>query len=324
MFDSLPLCQRLNIRYPLLLGGMAWIGKAVLAAAVSNAGGLGTIGSGPMTLEELREEIIRCKSLTRNPFAVNLIMLDPSVEEKVSLLLELEVPVVIFGAGNPGAYLDTFRQRGTVTMGVVSSENLALLLERAGVDFVIGEGSESGGHIGSVTTMVLIPALVDLLHTPVIAAGGIADGRGVAAAFMLGAQGIQMGTRFIASVESDVNDTYKQMILKSGIRDTIVTGERLGHPVRVLKTSFSKKIKKMELESSDEAERLLLGSYRKAYQCGNLHEGSFLAGQSVGLVHEISTCRDIIEKLFTEAAILLEHRMTHIIERRKNEQRGSI
>ncbi|HPB86741.1 MAG TPA: nitronate monooxygenase [Thermotogota bacterium] len=324
MFDSLPLCQCLKIKYPLILGGMAWIGKGALAAAVSNAGGLGTIGSGSMTLVELREEINRCRMSTTKPFAVNILMLDPAVEEKVSLLLELRVPVVIFGAGNPGAFLETFRRAGAVTMGVVSSENLALLLERAGVDFIIGEGCESGGHIGSVTTMVLIPALADLLRTPVIAAGGIADGRGIAAAFMLGAQGVQIGTRFIASVESDANETYKQMILKSGIRDTVVTGERLGHPVRVLKTSFSKKIKRMELDSSEEAERLLLGSYRKAYQNGNLHEGSFLAGQSAGLVHEVSTCQEIIDKMFTQATTILEYTNTHIIERRKNEQRGSI
>jgi len=324
MFDSLPLCRLLGIKYPLILGGMAWVGKAALAAAVSNAGGLGTIGSGSMTIEVLRSEIDRCRALTAKPFAVNLLMLDPDAEAKAALLLELRVPVVVFGAGNPGVFVEAFRRREIVTMGVVSSENLALLLERAGVDVIIGEGCESGGHIGSVTTMVLIPALADLVRTPIVAAGGIADGRGIAAAFMLGAQGVQIGTRFIASVESDANDTYKQLILKAGVRDTIVTGEDLGHPVRVLKTPFSRKIKKMERQSADEVDSLLLGSFRKAYQNGNLNEGSFLAGQSAGLVHDISTCQEIIERMFAQAATLLEYTIPHINERRKHEQNGSI
>jgi enoyl-[acyl-carrier protein] reductase II len=306
MFEASPLCRRLNIKYPLILGGMSWIGKAKLAAAVSAAGGLGTLGAGAMSVSELSEEIRKYRSLSSAPFAVNLVMIDPSVEEKIEVIISERVPVAIFGAGNPGKSIRLLNKNGTITMGVVSSENLALLLERAGIDYIIGEGCESGGHIGNVGTMVLIPKLVDVLKVPVIAAGGIADGRGVAAAFMLGAAGVQVGTRFIASLESDAHPKYKDMVIKSGIRDTLVTGEELGHPVRVIKTVFTKKVRKMEIITKEETEKLLLGSFPKAYKEGNLEEGSFLAGQCVGLIHDIEPCEVIIRRMFDQASHLLE------------------
>lgn len=284
-----------------MLGGMAWVGESNLAAAVSNAGGLGTLGSGAMSTEKLREEIRLCREKTRLPFAVNLLLLDTKVEEKIQIVIEENVAVAIFGAGNPGKLIQKCKEAGMITMGVVSSENLAILLERAGIDFIVGEGCESGGHIGTVTTFVLIPKLIDVLSIPVIAAGGIADGRGVAGAFMLGAQGVQVGTRFIASTESQAHAVYKDLLLKAGIRDTVVTGEKLGHPVRVLKTRFSKQILKLEQQSQEEAEKLLMGSFSKAYQDGNIEEGSFLAGQSAGLIHKISTCTEIITEMFDQA-----------------------
>ncbi|MDK2946568.1 MAG: enoyl-[acyl-carrier protein] reductase [Geotoga sp.] len=287
-----------GIKYPLIEGGMAWVGTAKLAAAVSNAGGLGTIGSGSMTPEILEKEIKRIKTLTDKPFAVNVIMLNPYVEEIIDLLIKEKVPVAILAAGNPGKYIDKLKKVGIKVAAVVSSENLALRLEKKGIDAIIGEGMECGGHIGDVTTMVLIPKLTETLSVPVVAAGGIADYRGALASFMLGAEGIQMGTRFVATVESEAHENYKNKIVKSGIRDTLIAGARLGHPARSLKNKFMKNVIKAEVSSAEEAEEMMLGSLKRAFIEGDNDNAAFMAGQSTGLVSDIKTVEEVITDIF--------------------------
>jgi len=293
------ILELLNIDYPLILGGMAWVGTAQLAAAVSEAGGLGTIGAGGMTPDTLKSEIDRIRTLTDKRFAVNLMLLNPHINELVDICLEKDVEVFIFGAGNPGKYIKRIKTEKRIIMAVVASETLALRLEREGIDAVIGEGMECGGHIGSLTTMTLIPKLTRTLRIPVIAAGGIATPEQVKAAFALGAKAVQIGTRFIASDECEAHENYKQQIIKSKIRDTVITGSRLGHPVRSIKTKFTRKLGKLEYESPDEVERLLIGSLRKAFQTGNEADSVFMAGQSIGLIDEIKPVKTIIEELFT-------------------------
>lgn len=292
--------ELLNIKYPVLEGGMAWVGTAKLAAAVSEAGGLGTIGAGSMTPDILKESIKTIKSLTDKTFAVNIILVNPYANQLVEIAKEENVPVVIFGAGNPGKYIPQLKEKNIKVLAVVSSENLAKRLEKAGVDAIIGEGMECGGHIGDVSTMVLIPKLVDVLNIPVIAAGGIADLRGARAALALGAEGIQMGTRFVATHECEAHENYKNLILKAGIRDAIVTGASIGHPARVIKTKFAKKIKQLEVASPEEAEEMLVGSLRKAFIDGDLENGSFMAGQSAGLINEIKSVSEIVEEFGEE------------------------
>lgn len=292
--------ELLNIKYPVLEGGMAWVGTAKLAAAISEAGGLGTIGAGSMTPDILRESIKTIKTLTKNTFAVNIILVNPYADQLVEIAKEENVPVVIFGAGNPGKYIPQLKEKNIKVLAVVSSENLAKRLEKAGVDAIIGEGMECGGHIGDVSTMVLIPKLVDVLNIPVIAAGGIADLRGMRAVLALGAEGIQMGTRFVATYECEAHENYKKLILKAGIRDAIVTGASIGHPARVLKTKFAKKIKQLEVASPEEAEEMLVGSLRKAFMDGDLENGSFMAGQSAGLINEIKSVKEIVEEFGEE------------------------
>ena len=287
----------LKIKYPILEGGMAWVGTAKLAAAVSNAGGLGTIGSGNMEASILKKQIETIKQLTDKPYAVNVIMLNPHIDEVIDLLIEEKVPVVVLGAGNSSKYITKLKQNGITTLAVVSSENLALRLENAGVDAIIGEGMESGGHIGDVTTMVLIPKLKSLLKVPVIAAGGIAEGRGALAAFALGAEAIQMGTRFIATYECEAHENYKRKIIEAGIRDTIVTGLKFGNPARIIKTPFGKKIAKLESSSPQEAEEALVGSLKKAFLYGDEESGSFMAGQSAGLINEIKSVKEVIDEI---------------------------
>jgi enoyl-[acyl-carrier protein] reductase II len=290
------LTKLLKIEYPVIEGGMAWVGTAKLAAAVSNAGALGTIGSGSMTPDILRNQIKTIKSLTDKPYAVNVIMLNPYIEEIIDLLIEEKVPVVILAAGNPGKYIEKIKSNGIITMAVVSSEVLALRLERAGIDAIIGEGMECGGHIGDVTTLTLIPKLVETLKVPVVAAGGIANNISAKACFSLGAKAVQLGTRFIASHECEAHENYKNLLIKSGIRDTIVTGNRLGHPVRAIKTRFTKNVSKLEFESAEKAEEMLIGSLRNAFLTGDLNNGSFMAGQSVGYIDEIKSVKNIIEE----------------------------
>ncbi|NPU88823.1 MAG: enoyl-[acyl-carrier-protein] reductase FabK [Fervidobacterium sp.] len=288
------ICQLLNIEYPIIMGGMSWAGTPKLAAAVSNAGGLGVIGSGAMNRAQLKEAIETIRDLTDKPFGVNIILVSPYADELVDLVIEEKVPVVTFGAGNPSKYMSRLKEAKIKVLPVVVSDNMARMMERIGADAVIAEGMESGGHIGEVTTLVLVNAVCRAVKIPVIAAGGIADGKSMAAMFALGAEGIQMGTRFIASTEADTHENFKKLILKSSIRDTVITGARLGHPARVIETRFAKKVKELETKNLQEAEEVLVGSLRKAVVDGNIEEGSFMAGQCVGLINEIKSVKEII------------------------------
>jgi len=292
--------ELLGIEYPILMGGMAWAGTPKLAAAVSEAGALGIIGSGAMKPEDLRKAIDEIRKLTNRPFGVNVILVSPWADELVRVCLEEKVPVVTFGAGNPAKYIRELKENGIKVIPVVASDSLAKLVERQGADAVIAEGMESGGHIGEVTTIVLVNKVARSVQIPVIAAGGIADGRGMAAAFALGAEGIQMGTRFVASVESEAHPVYKEKILKASIRDTVVTGAKLGHPARVIRTPFANKIQELEVENPMQAEELLVGSLRRAVQEGDVERGSFMAGQCVGLIDDIKPVKQIVEDVMRE------------------------
>ncbi len=292
--------EMLNIEYPIIMGGMAWAGTAKLAAAVSEAGGLGVIGTGAMTPDILQEEIKKARKLTSKPIGVNILLLSPHAEDLIRVSVDMGVDAITFGAGNPAKYIPQLKEKGIKVIPVVASDSLARLVERSGADAVIAEGMESGGHIGEVTTMVLVNKVARMVSIPVIAAGGIADGRGMAAAFALGAEGIQMGTRFVATVESEVHPEYKKRIVKASIRDTVVTGAKLGHPARVLKTPFAKKILELETESFEEAERALLGSLRRAVLEGDVSSGSFMAGQSAGLVNDVKTVKEVVEEVIEE------------------------
>ena len=302
------ITQLLGIQYPIFQGGMAWIAESTLAAAVSNAGGLGIIAGGSAPIDYLREQIRRCKELTDKPFGVNIMLMSPNAEELAKLVIEEKVPVVTTGAGNPGKYMAAWKEAGVKVIPVVPSVALAVRMERAGADAVIAEGTESGGHIGENTTMCLVPQVVDAVKIPVIAAGGIADGRGVAASFMLGAQGVQVGTRFLAAQECQIHPTYKELVVKAKDTDSIVTGRYTGHPCRNVRTKFTKKLASGEKDGSltpDEFEQLTLGSLRKAVQEGNLEEGSFLCGAIAGMIKEVKPAKEIIEEMFTQAEKLL-------------------
>lgn len=292
--------ELLKIEYPILMGGMAWAGTPKLAAAVSNAGGLGMIGSGAMNPEQLTSAIHYIKQMTDKSFGVNIMLASPYADELVKVVLKEQVPVVTFGAGNPAKYIPSLKKQGTIVIPVVASDSLAKLLERSGVDAVIAEGMESGGHIGEVTTIVLVNKVARSVKIPVIAAGGIADGRAMAAAFSLGAEGVQIGTRFLASFEAEIHENYKKKILSASIRDTIVTGTKLGHPARVLKTPFARQICELEAQSPLEAEQILVGSLRRAVLDGDLDSGSFMAGQVAGLVDQILPVNQIIQTIFEE------------------------
>ncbi len=294
------ICDLLNIQYPILMGGMSWAGTPKLAAAVSNAGGLGIIGAGAMRAEHLKAAIDQIRALTDKPFGVNVILVSPSADELVDLVIQEHVPVVTFGAGNPSKYIERLKEADIKVIPVVASDNMARMMERIGADAVIAEGMESGGHIGEVTTLVLVNAVCRAVSIPVVAAGGIADGKAMAAMFALGAEGIQMGTRFIATKEADTHQNFKNLIVKSNIRDTVVTGATLGHPARVIETRFAKKVKELEVKSLQEAEEILVGSLRKAVVDGNIEEGSFMAGQCVGLIDEIKSVEDVIKDIINE------------------------
>jgi len=282
------------------MGGMSWAGTPKLAAAVSNAGGLGIIGAGAMRAEHLKAAIDQIRVLTDRPFGVNIILVSPSADELVDLVIQERVPVVTFGAGNPSKYIERLKEANIKVIPVVASDNMARMMERIGADAVIAEGMESGGHIGEVTTLVLVNAVCRAVTIPVVAAGGIADGKAMAAMFALGAEGIQMGTRFIATKEADTHQNFKNLIVKSNIRDTVVTGVTLGHPARVIETRFAKKVKELEVKSLQEAEEILVGSLRKAVVDGNIEEGSFMAGQCVGLINEIKSVEDVIKDIIGE------------------------
>jgi enoyl-[acyl-carrier protein] reductase II len=298
------VCQLLGTSYPLIQGGMAWVADATLAAAVSDGGGLGLIAAGSMTGELLRIEIRKAKGLTNQLFGVNIMLMNPAVDDLARVVIEEGVGVVTTGAGSPGKYMDAWKNAGIKVIPVIPSVAYAKRMEKMGADALVAEGTEAGGHIGDLTTMVLIPQIVDAVSIPVIAAGGIADGRGVAAAFMLGAEGIQIGTRFLACTECMIHEQYKQMILKARDIDTTVTGRSGGHPVRVLKNKLARSLLEMEKKGAtfEEMEMITIGSLRRAVQEGNLDEGSFMAGQSAGLVNSIDPAAHIIRQLFTEAA----------------------
>lgn len=299
MFKDNAICKLLGIEYPVLQGGMAWVATAELAAAVSNAGGLGVIGSGQMPPEVLRAEVRKAKSLTDKPFGVNVMLMTPFVKENMQVLIEEKVAVVTTGAGNPGEYVAKFKEIGTKIIPVVASVALARRLERSGVDAVIAEGTESGGHIGELTTMCLVPQIADAVNIPVIAAGGVVDGRGMVAAFALGAQAVQMGTRFVASVECTAHEDYKNMILKAKDRSAIVTGLTTGHPVRVIENAFSKEYTEMEKKnaSPEEMEAYGVGRLRMAVRDGDIKMGSVMAGQVSGMINDIKPCKQIIHDL---------------------------
>ena len=302
------ITELLGIKYPIFQGGMAWIAESTLAAAVSNAGGLGIIAGGSAPIDYLREQIRRCKSLTDKPFGVNIMLMSPNAEELAQLVIEEGVPVVTTGAGNPGKFMAAWKEAGVKVIPVVPSVALAKRMERSGADAVIAEGTESGGHIGENTTMCLVPQVVDAVEIPVLAAGGIADGRGIAASFMLGAEGVQVGTRFLAADECQVNPVYKELVVKAKDTDSVVTGRYTGHPCRNVKTKFSKMLANGEKDGSltpEQFEEVTLGSLRKAVQDGNLDEGSFLCGAIAGMIMEVKPCKDIIEEMFGEAEALL-------------------
>ena len=303
------ITELLGIKYPVLQGGMAWIAESTLASAVSEAGGLGIIAGGSAPIDYLRDQIRKTKELTSKPFGVNIMLMSPNAEDLAQLVIDEKVPVVTTGAGSPGKFIDGWKNAGVKTIPVVPSVALAKRMVRAGADAIIAEGTESGGHIGENTTMCLVPQVVDAVDVPVIAAGGIADGRGIAASFMLGAQGVQIGTRFLAAEECQIHSTYKELVVKAKDTESIVTGRSTGHPCRNVKTKFAKKLASGEMNGSitpDEFEELTLGSLRKAVQDGNLDEGSFLCGAIAGMVNEIKPCSEIIEEMISQAKALLK------------------
>lgn len=301
--------EQLGIKYPIFQGGMAWVADASLAAGVSNAGGLGIIAAMNSNGEQLRAEIRKARELTDKPFGVNIMLMSPFVQEVAQVVVEEKVPVVTTGAGNPGKYMKAWNEAGIKVIPVVPSTALAKMAERNGAFAVIAEGGESGGHVGDLTTMALVPQVVDAVSIPVIAAGGIADGRQVAAAFMLGAVGIQVGTRFLVAEECTISQEYKNKILKAKDIDTVVTGKRLGHPVRSIKNSFTREYTKAEYDSSnvsdEELEKMGLGVLRMASREGEVSKGCVLAGQVASMVKKEQPAKEIIEELFEGAEKVL-------------------
>lgn len=296
------ITELLGIEYPVIQGGMSWVGTAELAAAVSEAGGLGIIGAGGAPASWVEEQIHKVKEKTDKPFGVNLMLLNPEADAIAELLVKEEVKVVTTGAGNPEKYMEEWKKAGVRVIPVVASTALAKRMEKAGADAVIAEGTESGGHIGETTTMALVPQVVDAVNIPVIAAGGIADGRGMAAAFMLGAKAIQMGTIFVASKESIVSEAYKNKVIKAKDIDTKVTGRTTGHPVRCLRNQQTREYLKLEQAgaSFEELQKLTLGGLRKAVVDGDVIHGSVMAGQIAGLVKDSRSCKEIIEGICRE------------------------
>lgn len=303
------ITEMLGIRHPLFQGGMAWVADAKLAAAVSNAGGLGLIGAAAAPGDVVQAMIREAKSLTDKPFGVNVMLLSPFADDVARICAEEKVAVVTTGAGNPGKYMDMWKGVDIKVIPVVASAALARRMERAGADAVIAEGCESGGHIGELTTMALVPQVADAVSVPVIAAGGIADGRGVAAAFALGAQAVQCGTVFVCAEESPACDVYRRQIIDAKDTDTIVTGREGGAPIRSIKTKFTRRLLKMENQNVDrvEFEKAAAGSLRKAVQDGNLDEGTFMAGQISGLVKAVEPAQAIVDRLMREGEELMKN-----------------
>lgn len=301
MITDNSICTVLGIKYPILQGGMAWVATAELAAAVSNAGGLGIIGAGHMPADALKVEVLRAKELTKKPFGVNVMLRSPHVKEIIQLLLEEKVAVITTGAGNPGEYIQAFKAIGTKVIPVVASVALAKRLAKSGVDALIAEGTESGGHVGELTTMCLLPQIVDAVSIPVIAAGGIADGRGMVAAFALGAQAVQIGTRFVVSEECTAHEEYKKAIIKAKDRSAIMTGLSTGHPVRILENQLSREFANMERNgaSVEELDAFGEGKLKLAARDGEVKWGSVMAGQCSGMLTEIKPVAKIIDELMS-------------------------
>ena len=298
--------ELLGIEVPVIQGAMARIANASLAGAVSKAGGLGIIACGGAPLEWIEEQVSLVRSMTDKPIGANVMLMDPNAAEVAKLLADLRVDVIATGAGSPANYMEMWKEAGIKVVPVVASTALAVRMERLGVDAVVAEGTESGGHIGELTTMALVPAVCDAVSIPVIAAGGIADGRGMAAAFALGAEGVQLGTRFLTVEECTIADAYKERVLKAKDSDTIVTGRGSGHPARCLKNRFARSVRKLEEDmehNGDELEQMYLGSLRRAIE-GDVDNGSMMAGQVAALVHERKTAAQVIDELVAEAEAL--------------------
>ncbi len=301
------LCEMLGIPYPVFQGGMAWIADGKLAAAVSMGGGLGIIAAGNAPAVYVKEQIRIAKSITDKPIGVNIMLMSPYADEVAEAVADASIAVVTTGAGNPSKYMARWKNAGIHVIPVVASVAMAKLMTRLGASALIAEGGESGGHVGELTTMVLVPQICDATTLPVIAAGGIADGRGVAAAFMLGACGVQIGTRFLSAEECSIHPVYKEKILKAGDLCTMVTGKRLGHPVRSLRTPYSRDYMKAEYStmSDEELEALGSGALRRAVQDGDLEKGCFLAGQAAAMVKKEQPAAEIIEEIMREAEPIL-------------------
>lgn len=302
------LTALLKTEYPLLQGGMAWVADAELAAAVSNGGALGIIAAANMPPELLEKELVKVRSLTDRPFGLNIMLLSPTADDALALAADYRVPIVTTGAGSPGRVLERLKPLGTVVIPVIASVAHARRVEKQGADAVVAEGSEAGGHIGETTTMALVPQVADAVSIPVIAAGGIADGRGVAAAFCLGAEGVQVGTRFLCSTECRVHESYKKAVLDAGDRSTVVTGRPTGHPVRVIRNKLARRFEEMEASgaSVEELETLGSGRLRAAVVDGDAEWGSLMAGQICGLVRSVEPAEAIVEGLFRETSATLE------------------
>lgn len=302
------ITELLGIEYPVIQGGMAWVAEYHLAAAVSEAGGLGLIGAASAPPEIVREQIREAKKLTDKPIGVNVMLLNPNAEEVAKIVIEEGVKVVTTGAGNPGKYMEMWKNAGVKVIPVVASVAMAKLMERAGADAVVAEGMESGGHIGEATTMTLVPQVADAVKIPVVAAGGIADGRGMAAAMMLGAEAVQMGTVFVTAKESIVHSNYKQKIIGAKDIDSEITGRSTGHPVRSIRNKMTREYLRLEKEgaSFEELEHLTLGSLRNAVMDGDVVNGTVMAGQIAGLIKEEKSCKEIIENITAQAECLLK------------------
>lgn len=310
------VCEILGTEYPIIQGAMARIATAELAGAVSNGGGLGIIAAGGAPVEWVKEQIDKCRAITGKPFGVNIMLLADNVDELVDLLIEEKVAVVTTGAGNPGKYIQRFKEAGIKVIPVVANVTLAKRVQRAGADAVVAEGCEAGGHIGETTTMAMIPQMVDALDIPVIAAGGIADGRGLAAAYMLGAEGVQVGTRFLVAEECIVSQPYKEMVLKAKDSSTVATGRFTGHPVRVLKNKLSRQMLELEkTQDLEEFERLGTGALSRAVLQGDVEHGSVMSGQVAGLVNKEQPAAEIIREMFEEAEKIYDARATVVKER---------
>ncbi len=302
------LCELLGIEYPVIQGGMAWVATAELAAAVSNGGGLGLIAAGGAPADVVREQIKKCRELTDKPFGVNVMLMSPFAEDVMQVVVEEKPAVVATGAGNPGKYMEALKEAGIKVLPVIASVAMAQKMEKMGADAIIAEGTEAGGHIGEITTMCLTPQVVDAVSVPVVCAGGIADVRGVVAAFALGAEGVQVGTRFICAEECIAHENYKQAVIKAKDRDAVVTGRSTGAPVRALKNKLTREYDRLEKEgaSFEEIEQLGIGGLRRAFADGDVQMGSLMAGQSAAMVKKIEPCADIIKSYFEEINSVLD------------------